>query len=141
MKDLLNLASELMANDAYKSNDYVERKPDGKYLVNIDSIELRTSQKGNQWFKFKTTILDGEYAEQHFTVDWFLTEKTMERTIKDIMKLITSCGFELNTEMFTSYETLEECLQALVNQQVELTKKTSKNNFINYSLEGGVDYV
>ena len=65
----------------------------------------------------------------------------MERTIKDIMKLITSCGFELNTEMFTSYETLEECLQALVNQQVELTKKTSKNNFINYSLEGGVDYV
>lgn len=141
MKDLLNLASELMANDAYKSNDYVERKPDGKYLVNLDSIELRTSQKGNQWFKFKTTILDGEYAEQHFTVDWFLTEKTMERTIKDIMKLITSCGFELNTEMFTSYETLEECLQALVNQQVELTKKTSKNNFINYSLEGGVDYV
>lgn len=141
MKDLLNLASELMANDAYKNNDYVERKPDGKYLVNLDSIELRTSQKGNQWFKFKTTILDGEYAEQHFTVDWFLTEKTMERTIKDIMKLITSCGFELNTEMFTSYETLEECLQSLVNQQVELTKKTSKNNFINYSLEGGVDYV
>ena len=141
MKDLLNLASELMANDAYKSNDYVERKPDGKYLVNIDSIELRTSQKGNQWFKFKTTILDGEYAEQHFNVDWFLSEKTMERTIKDIMKLITSCGFELNTEMFTSYETLEECLQALVNQQVELTKKTSKNNFINYSLEGGVEYV
>lgn len=141
MKDLLNLASELMANDAYKSNDYVERKPDGVYLVNLDSIELRTSQKGNQWFKFKTTILDGEYAEQHFTVDWFLTEKTMERTIKDIMKLITSCGFELNTEMFTSYETLEECLQSLVNQQVELTKKTSKNNFINYSLEGGVDYV
>jgi hypothetical protein len=141
MKDLLNLASELMANDAYKSNDYVERKPDGTYLVNIDSIELRTSQKGNQWFKFKTTILDGEYAEQHFTVDWFLTEKTMERTIKDIMKLITSCGFELNTEMFTSYETLEECLQSLVNQEIELTKKTSKNNFINYSLEGGVDYV
>lgn len=141
MKDLLNLASELMANDAYKNNDYVERKPDGKYLVNIDSIELRTSQKGNQWFKFKTTILDGEYAEQHFTVDWFLTEKTMERTIKDIMKLITSCGFELNTEMFTSYETLEECLQSLVNQEIELTKKTSKNNFINYSLEGGVDYV
>lgn len=141
MKDLLNLASELMANDAYKNNDYVERKPDGVYLVNIDSIELRTSQKGNQWFKFKTTILDGEYAEQHFTVDWFLTEKTMERTIKDIMKLITSCGFELNTEMFTSYETLEECLQSLVNQQVELIKKTSKNNFINYSLEGGVDYV
>ena len=141
MKDLLNLASELMANDAYKSNDYVERKPDGAYLVNLDSIELRTSQKGNQWFKFKTTILDGEYAEQHFTIDWFLTEKTMERTIKDIMRLITSCGFELNTEMFTSYETLEECLQALVNQQVELTKKTSKNNFINYSLEGGVDYV
>lgn len=141
MKDLLNLASELMANDAYKSNDYVERKPDGVYLVNIDSIELRTSQKGNQWFKFKTTILDGEYAEQHFNVDWFLTEKTMERTIKDIMKLITSCGFELNTEMFTSYETLEECLQSLVNQEIELTKKTSKNNFINYSLEGGVDYV
>lgn len=141
MKDLLNLASELMANDAYKNNDYVERKPDGTYLVNIDSIELRTSQKGNQWFKFKTTILDGEYAEQHFTVDWFLTEKTMERTIKDIMKLITSCGFELNTEMFTSYETLEECLQSLVNQEIELTKKTSKNNFINYSLEGGVDYV
>ena len=117
MKDLLNLASELMANDAYKSNDYVERKPDGKYLVNLDSIELRTSQKGNQWFKFKTTILDGEYAEQHFTVDWFLTEKTMERTIKDIMKLITSCGFELNTEMFTSYETLEECLKSELNER------------------------
>lgn len=140
MKDLLNLASELMANDAYKSNDYVERKPDGKYPVNIDSIELKTSQKGTQWFRFKTTILDGEYAEQHFSVDWFLTEKTMERTIKDIMRLITSCGFELSTEMFSSYETLEKCLQSLVNQQVELTKKTSKNNFINYSLEGGVSY-
>ena len=65
----------------------------------------------------------------------------MERTIKDIMRLITSCGFELSTEMFTSYETLEECLQALVNQQVVLTKKTSKNDFINYSLLGGVSYV
>ena len=141
MKDLLNLASELMANDAYKSNNYVERKPDGQYPVNIDSIEFKTSQKGTQWFRFKTTILDGEYAEEYFTVDWFLTEKTMERTIKDIMRLITSCGFELSTEMFTSYEILEECLQSLVNQQVVLTKKTSKNDFINYSLLGGVSYV
>ena len=65
----------------------------------------------------------------------------MERTIKNIMRLITSCGFELSTEMFASYETLEECLQSLVNQEVVLTKKTSKNDFINYSLEGGVSYV
>ena len=91
MKDLLNLASELMANDAYKSNNYVERKPDGQYPVNIDSIEFKTSQKGTQWFRFKTTILDGEYAEEKFYTSYFLTEKAMIISLANLMKFVNAC--------------------------------------------------
>jgi len=139
MEELLNLATELMKDDNYKKNTYEDNKPDGDYLVNIDKIELKTSaEKGTQWFSFTTTIIDGDFIEQKIFINLYLTEKTLKRTITSIMNLISSCGYELNQEMFTDFETLEECLQTLINSTITVNKKTN-GEFVNYKMTGGAE--
>ena len=89
MDDLLKLASELVANDTYKTEGYnTESKPDGEYHVAITSVDLKeTTEKGTEWFAFVLTVLDGEYTTQKFYVNLFLTEKTAKGTLSKIMNL------------------------------------------------------
>lgn len=135
MEDLLKIANELMENDNYKKGNTFEELPDGTYLCSLEKVELRESQSGNQYFSFTNVIIDGDYTERKLFVNMFLTEKTIKRTFSSIMNLITSCGFELDPSMFTDYETLEGCLQNLVNSQITITKKTN-GEFVNYHMEG-----
>lgn len=135
MEDLLKIANELMENDNYKKQGNFEELPDGTYVCNLDKVELRESQSGNQYFSFTNTVVDGEYTERKIFVNMFLTEKTIKRTFSSIMNLITSCGYDLDPSMFGDYETLESCLQNLVNAQVTINKKTN-GEFVNYHMEG-----
>lgn len=136
MDDLLTLASELAENNNYKTadNTYEEKKPDGLYSVLIESIKLRTSEStGTQWFNIVAKVLEGDYVEEKFYVSYFLTEKTVKRTLAKLMKLINSCGYDIDVSMFNDVDTIEEGLQELVGSNLFLDKKTSKKGFVDYS--------
>lgn len=136
MDDLLMLASELAENNNYKTadNNYEEKKPDGLYSVLIESIKLRTSEStGTQWFNIVAKVLEGDYVEEKFYVSYFLTEKTVKRTLAKLMKLINSCGYDIDVAMFNDVDTIEEGLQELVGSNLFLDKKTSKKGFVDYS--------
>ena len=136
MDDLLMLASELAENNNYKTadNNYEEKKPDGLYSVVIESIKLRTSEStGTQWYSIVTKVLEGDYIEEKFYVSYFLTEKTVKRTLAKLMKLINSCGYDVDVAMFSDVESIEEGLQELVGSNLFLDKKTSKKGFVDYS--------
>lgn len=136
MDDLLTLASELAENNNYKTadNNYEEKKPDGLYSVLIESIKLRTSENtGTQWFNIVAKVLEGDYVEEKFYVSYFLTEKMVKRTLAKLMKLINSCGYDIDVSMFNDVESIEQGLQELVGNSLYLDKKTSKKGFIDYS--------
>ena len=136
MDDLLALASELAENNNYKTadNNYEEKKPDGLYSVLIESIKLRTSENtGNQWFNIIVKVLEGDYIEEKFYVNYFLTEKMVKRTLSKLMKLINSCGYDIDVAMFSDVESIEQGLQELVGNSLYLEKKTSKKGFVDYS--------
>ena len=136
MDDLLMLASELAENNNYKTadNNYEEKKPDGVYSVLIESIKLRTSEcTGTQWYSIVAKVLEGDYVEEKFYVSYFLTEKTVKRTLSKLMKLINSCGYDIDVAMFNDVESIEEGLQELVGSTLYLDKKTSKKGFVDYS--------
>lgn len=136
MDDLLALASELAENNNYKTadNNYEEKKPDGTYSVLIESIKLKTSENtGNQWFNIVAKVLEGDYVEEKFYVSYFLTEKMVKRTLSKLMKLINSCGYDIDVAMFSDVESIEQGLQELVGNSLYLEKKTSKKGFVDYS--------
>lgn len=136
MNDLLTLASELAENNNYKTadNNYEEKKPDGTYDVLIESIKLRESEStGTQWFNIVAKVLSGDYVEEKFYVSYFLTEKTIKRTLSKLMNLINSCGYDIDVSMFNSYESIEQGLQELLGSNIFLIKKTSGKGFVDYT--------
>ena len=138
MDDLLILASELVKDGNYKKNNYEEHKPDGEYNVIIESIALKESeQTGTQWFNIVSKVLDGEYAEEKFYTSYFLTEKAMKISLANLMKFVNACGYEVNVNMFTDLDTLNEVLQPLVGSVCILNKTTSKKGFVSYTFSNG----
>lgn len=138
MDDLLILASELVKDGNYKKNNYEEHKPDGDYNVIIESIALKESeQTGTQWFNIVSKVLDGEYAEEKFYTSYFLTEKAMKISLANLMKFVNACGYEVDVNMFTDLDTLNEALQPLVGSVCILNKTTSKKGFISYTFSNG----
>lgn len=138
MDDLLILASELVKDGNYKKNNYEEHKPDGDYNVIIESIALKESeQTGTQWFNIVSKVLDGEYAEEKFYTSYFLTEKAMKISLANLMKFVNACGYEVDVNMFTDLDTLNEALQPLVGSVCILNKTTSKKGFVSYTFSNG----
>jgi hypothetical protein len=137
MEDLLSLANELMKDDNYKKTNYTEI-PDGTYKAIIESIALKESQTGNTYVNFTLVITDGEFSERKLFVNRFLTEGAIKITVSQIMNLIKTCGYELEGDMFTDYETMVNCLQSLIGQEITVTKKT-KGDFANYTMVGGAE--
>lgn len=138
MDDLLILASELVKDGNYKKNNYEEHKPDGEYNVIIESIALKESeQTGTQWFNIVSKVLDGEYAEEKFYTSYFLTEKAMKISLANLMKFVNACGYEVDVNMFSDLDTLNEALQPLVGSVCILNKATSKKGFVSYTFSNG----
>lgn len=138
MDDLLILASELVKDGNYKKNNYEEHKPDGEYNVIIESIALKESeQTGTQWFNIVSKVLDGEYAEEKFYTSYFLTEKAMKISLANLMKFVNACGYEVDVNMFTDLDTLNEALQPLIGSVCILNKTTSKKGFVSYTFNNG----
>ncbi len=138
MDDLLKLASELVANDSYKNEGYAtENKPDGDYTVVVEKVSLKQSDNGTEWFAFVLNVVDGEFANEKFYVNLFLTEKTAKSTLSKIMNLITVLGYTVQLDMFADKESILNTLKEVIGETTILSKKTSAKGFINYSFKGG----
>lgn len=106
--------------------------PDGLYKVLITDVTSRTSEKGTKSVALKTEVISEAYNGRFIFVNYYFTEKTTERSIKYILKLVNELGFEaLTVDAFKSIETLAESLQALVGTEANVKQTTSKSGFTN----------
>ena len=137
MDNLLNIASEVMKgfDPAVDKVDDFENLPDGEYNCLLEDVTSRVSEeKGTHWISFKFSILNGDYANRLIFVNFFFTEKSMERSIKSINKLAYDFGYQLPVTAFSTYDTLAESLSAMAGNQAIVKQTTSKNGFANYKV-------
>lgn len=135
MDDLLNIATKTMEgfNPATDKVDDFEKIADGEYTCLLEDVTARKNDKGTNWISFKFSIMEGEYENRLIFVNYFFTEKTMERSVKGITKLAYEFGYELPLEAFTSYESLAETLNTMAGNRA-MVKQTTKNDFSNYKV-------
>lgn len=136
MDDLLSIATKTMEgfNPATDSVDTFEKLADGDYNCLLETVTARKNDKGTNWISLEFSIMDGENANRLIFVNYFFTEKTIERSIKGITKLAFDFGFELPVDAFASLEVLAETLNGLAGNQAVVTQTTSKNDFVNYKV-------
>lgn len=137
MDDLLNIASNVMENfnPATDSVDTFEDIKDGEYHGLLESVTANQNDKGTNWISFKFSILDNEeYKNRFIFVNYFFTEKMVERSIKALNKVAYEFGYQLPVESFASFETLAETLNGMAGNQAIVEKKTSNSGFVNYKV-------
>ena len=139
MDELLMIAGELVENNNFKKDDFQqENKPDGQYEVVLEKATLKQSETtGTEWFALVLKVIEGDYIEEKFYVNLFLTEKTIKATLKKVMRLVSSMGYEIDLAMFNDKNAIVDGIQPLIGETTILSKTTSQNGFINYSFEGG----
>lgn len=137
MDDLLNIASKTMEgfDPATDSVDTFEEIKDGEYNGLLEEVTARKNDKGTNWISIKFSILDNEeYKNRFIFVNYFFTEKTIERSIKAITKLAYEFGYTLPVDAFTSLDTLAETLNGMAGNQAVVKKTTSNSGFVNYKV-------
>lgn len=137
MEDLLSIASKTMENfdPAVDKVDDFENLPDGEYSCLLEDVTARKSEeKGTNWISFKFSVMSGDYENRLLFVNYFFTEKTVERSIKGISKLAYEFGYEIPVESWTSLDTLAETLNAMAGNQATVKQTTSKNGYANYKV-------
>ena len=136
MDDLLNIANKVMEgfNPATDTVDNFEKIPDGEYNCILEDVTARKSEKGTEWIGFKFSIMGGEYDNRLIFVNKFFTEKTVERSIKEITKLAFDFGYNLPAEAFTTLESLAETLNQMAGNQATVKQTTGKNDFTNFKI-------
>lgn len=136
MDDLLNIATKTMEgfNPATDTVDNFEKLPDGDYNCLLEDVTARVSEKGTNWISFKFSVMDGDYKNRLIFVNFFFTEKTIERSIKGISKLAYDFGYELPIDAFSSLDNLAETLNQMAGNQATVHQTTSKNDYTNYKV-------
>ena len=137
MDNLLEIATKTMENfdPAVDKVDDFEKLPDGEYNCLLEDVTARKSEeKGTNWISFKFSVMDGDYANRLIFVNFYFTEKTIERSIKGITKLAYDFGYSLPADAFTSFESLAETLNGIAGNQATVKQATSKNDFANYKV-------
>lgn len=136
MDDLLSIASKTMENfdPAVDKVDDFEKLPDGEYNCLLEDVTARKSDKGTEWISLKFSVMSGEYENRLIFVNHFFTEKTIERSIKRILKFANDFGYDLPVDAFESLNTLAETLNSMAGNQATVKQTTSKNDFTNYTV-------
>ncbi len=137
MEDLLNIATETMKgfDPSTDTVDDFEKLPDGDYECLLEDVKAKKSEeKGTNWITFKFSVMSGEYENRLIFVNYFFTEKTAQRSVKQIAKLAYEFGYELPVEAFSSYDNLAETLNQMAGNQATVHQTTSKNDFANYKI-------
>lgn len=136
MSNLLDIASKVMENfnpEVDKVDDF-EKLPDGEYSCLLEDVTARENDKGTNWISLKFSVMSGEYEGRLIFVNFFFTEKTIERSIKAITKLAYDFGYNLSVDTFADYSTLAETLNGMAGNQAIVKQTTSKNDFTNYKV-------
>lgn len=137
MDNLLDIATKTMENfnpETDEVNDF-EEVADGEYACLLEKVTARKSEeKGTNWISFDFSIMIGENENRHIFVNYFFTEKTVERSIKALTKVAFEFGYQLPVEAFSSYDSLAETLNNMAGNQATVKKTTSKNGFANYKV-------
>lgn len=137
MDDLLSIASKTMEgfNPATDSVDNFENLPDGEYSCLLEEVKHKVNEeKGTHRITFNFSVMEGEYENRLIFVNFYFTEKTIERSIKGIIKLAFEFGYQLPADAFTNYDTLAETLNSMAGNQAVVKQTTSKNDFANYKV-------
>lgn len=136
MDDLLNIATKTMEgfNPATDSVSDFDKLPDDSYECLLEEVTARKNDKGTNWISFKFTIMSGNFENRLIFVNYYFTEKTIERSIKGISKLAYEFGYELPVDAFTSYESLAETLNGIAGNKAIVKQTTSKNDYTNYKV-------
>ena len=136
MTNLMDIASKTMEgfNPATDTVDDFEKLPDGDYNCLLEEVKARKNDKGTEWIGLTFSVMDGDYANRLIFVNFFFTEKTVERSIKAVNKLAFDFGYTLPIEAFADLDTLASNLNELAGNQALVTQKTSKNDFTNYKV-------
>jgi hypothetical protein len=109
------------ANAEIKESEF-DDVPDGKYIVNIDRVELTKSKKGNDMLKWSLCIQSGQYEGR------LLWKYNMIATAENVAWLkrdLQSCGLILE-----KLSDLPANLVKLLDVKMELSKK-QKGEFSN----------
>lgn len=136
MESLLDLAKKTMEgfNPATDTVDNFEKIEDGIYNCVLEDVKARKNDKGTNWISFRFSIMDGDYANRQIFVNYYFTEKTVERSIKALNKVAYDFGYTLPVDAFSTYETLAETLNSMAGNQATVTQKTGKNDFTSYKV-------
>ena len=125
--DLTNLDEMFAAAEPFEEGDDV---PDGKYIVRVERVELRTSQQGNAMLSWELRIMQGEHANRMlFRNNMMMTPQNMQWLKTDLGR----CGMEL-----AKLSELEDRLSELLDIELEVTKKT-KGEYSNVNIVKRVD--
>lgn len=136
MMDLLSIANKTLEgfNPATDKVEDFENLPDGEYNCLLEDVTNKKSEKtGSEWIGFKFNVLDGDYAGRYIFVNYFFTEKTVSRSIKQLSKLTHDFGYELPIESFQDMDTLKDALLTLCGNTANV-KQTTKNDYSNYKV-------
>lgn len=136
MKNLMEIAGDVMKNFNPETDnvDDFEKLPDGEYACLLEDVSKKQSGSGNDYICIRFTVIDGEYTDRSIWVNYWFTDKTIERSIKLIRKLIFDFGYELPLEAFETLETLAEALNSLAGNQATVKQSTSKSDYTNYKV-------
>jgi hypothetical protein len=92
-----------------------EEVPDGKYQVNIESVKLESSQKGDPMIKFDLEVISGSQAGRHIFKNSVITQASLPYVKGDLKTL----GLEL-----AKFSELAGRLEELLDKKLEVTKRT-----------------
>jgi len=136
MTNLMDIASKTMEgfNPATDTVDDFEKLPDGEYNCLLEEVKARKNDKGTEWIGLTFSVMDGDYANRLIFVNFFFTEKCVERSIKAVNKLAFDFGYTLPIEAFADLDTLASNLNELAGNQALVKQTTSKNDFTNYKV-------
>jgi hypothetical protein len=92
-----------------------EEVPDGKYQVQIESVKLEQSQKGDPMIKFDLAVISGSQAGRHIFKNSVITQASLPYVKGDLKTL----GLEL-----AKFSELAGRLEELLDKTLEVTKRT-----------------
>lgn len=137
LENLMEIAAQTMEtfNPETDPVDVYENLPDGEYLCVLEDVKNKVNDKGTQWISFRYTVLKGAYENKCLFVNYFFTDKTVERSIKALKKVAYNFGYDLPITAFETLETLAETLNAMAGNQAIVTQTTNKSGYSNYKVE------
>lgn len=129
MNDFSELTKGLL-----KTKDF-EEKPNtletGEYIVEVNNVQKKISQKGNEYIGIVLKIVDGDCAGRLMFDNIFFTDKTAEGNIKRIYKLGEMSNLELVE--FSDVDSIVTFLTDIIGKTYNVTYDDNSFHKVTYN--------